>query len=100
MKTIDLRKSVPAFEGAGEMSVYSRETLSMMRDALRDVYGDHWRDDWKEIESDFHDDDDETEEDNDALPAPLFNNAEEARAYVRGFSARLTFGDFDGEGES
>jgi hypothetical protein len=96
---IDLRKDTDSMTASQFRASYgvpvvslgeTRETLAMQREALRDVYGDNWRDALEEITAEEWND--ESEE-----SAIADEGERESLSLIRGYSARLTYGDWDGD---
>lgn len=77
---------------AGQWSEGTRIMLGAMREASREMCDGCYRDSIAELE------DEETEGEGEADSLTLDGDSE-SFAMIRGFSARLTFGEFDGEGE-
>lgn len=68
-----------------------RQSLTMEREALREVYGDHWRDAFEEIADEFNGDDDDASE-NDSLTLTGGDLLMEARGWRRSLTAELVDG--------
>ena len=92
-----MKGQAPTVDDAGTVSDYTRETLRMMREASREYSDGYYREMMDSIMPEFYAEEEEEEEtESDSI---TIEGDGESLAMVRGFSARLTFGDFDMEGD-